>query len=61
MRYCVRFWNMADENIKVCGKYSHYFDTFDDAMESANAMLKAAVKNGAIGMDINNEFYSIEQ
>lgn len=61
MNYCVRFWNKANENIRIGGKYSHYFDTFEDAMDSANALLKVAVKNGAVEMDINNKFYSIEQ
>lgn len=58
--YEVRFWNIADENIKVAGKYSHSFDTFEDAWEAANALLKAAYKNGAVAMDINNDFWPIE-
>lgn len=59
MDYEVRFWNAANECIKVGGKYSHVFDTFEDAWDSANALLKAAVRLGAVEMDINNSFYEI--
>jgi len=59
--YEVRFWNSANECIKVGGKYSHSFNSFEDAMESAEALLASAFKNGAVEMDINNEFYSIEK
>lgn len=58
--FSVRFWNIAGENIKVGGKYMHEgYSTFMDAWESANALLKSAVKNGAVEMDINNSFYQI--
>ena len=57
--YEVRFWNKANECIMVGGKYSHAFESFEDAWDSANAMLKNAVKRGAVSMDINNDFYPI--
>ena len=57
--YTVRFWNRAGENIKVGGKYMHDFDSFADAMESGNALCKAAWGAGAVEADINNEFYPI--
>ena len=57
----VRFWNAADVNIKVCGKYSHPFPTYKDAWHAACAMLATAVRVGAIEMDINNDFYPIEE
>lgn len=58
--FSVRFWNIAGENIKVGGKYMYEgYSTFMDAWESANALLKSAVKNGAVEMDINNKFYQI--
>ena len=55
----VRFWNKADENIRVGGKYSHEFETYEDAMDGANALLINAHKHGAVEMDINNEFFDI--
>ena len=61
--YEIRFWGSHDgsvmENIKVGGKYSHAFDTWQDAWDAANALLKSACRKGAEQMDINNKFYSI--
>ena len=57
--YTVRFWNKANECINVGGKYLHYFDTYADAWDAANAMLATAHKCGAVEMDINNDFYPI--
>ena len=57
--YEVRFWNKASENIRTGGKYSHYFDTYDDAMNGAKALLEKAYKDGATNMSINNDFYPI--
>lgn len=59
--YTVRFWNQANENIKIAGKYSHTFSTEEDAWNAANALLLSAYKNGADAMDINNDFYAIEE
>lgn len=58
--YTLRFWNSSNENIRVAGKYSHDFDTFADAWDAANALLKAAYKLGACEIDINNDFWPIE-
>lgn len=55
----VRFWNKAGENIMVGGRYGHYFDTFEDAWEGANALLINAHKRGAVEMDIDGTFYPI--
>ena len=57
--YTVRFWNVADENIKVGGRYAHNFNTMADAWNAANALLKSAYNKGAVDMDINNSFYPI--
>ncbi|MBQ7372418.1 MAG: hypothetical protein IJW67_11190 [Blautia sp.] len=57
--YDVRFWNKADECIKIAGNYLNAFATFEDAWDSANAMLKHAYKKGAVCMSINNDFYDI--
>lgn len=57
--FTVRFWNIADTNIMVAGKFSHDFDTWEDAWNGANALLLSAHKLGAVEMDINNEFYPI--
>ena len=57
--FTVRFWNIASEVIPVGGQYMYDFDTFEDAWDSANALLKRAYKLGAVVMDINNEFYPI--
>lgn len=59
MFYTVRFWNVANENIMVGGKYSHDFVTWSDAWEAAKAMLASAHKSGAVEMDINNVFHPI--
>lgn len=59
--YTIRFWNIANECIMIGGRYSHIFETFEDAWESANALLVNAYSNGATQMDINNEFYDIEE
>lgn len=59
MDYDVRFWNKAGENIRVCGKYRHTFDTLEDAYDSANALCASAYELGAVEVDINNEFYKI--
>jgi hypothetical protein len=32
MRYGVRFWNFADENIRINGKYIHYFNDYETAV-----------------------------
>ena len=37
----------------------HEFDSYREAWNAANALLENAYKNGAIEVDINNEFYSI--
>ena len=58
--YCVRFWNKANECIRVGGKYWHEFDSEEEAMQGANALLRAAVRAGAVEADINNKFYAIE-
>lgn len=60
MSYTLRFWNKAGECINVGGKYLHEFDSFEDAWESGEAMLKHAYKLGAVEVDINNTFYRIE-
>ena len=60
MEFSVRFWNEADENIKVFGQYRHEFATFADAWNAANAMLEAAYRLGAVSMDINNDYWPIE-
>lgn len=57
--FTLRFWNRANENIRVGGKYSHDFDTFQDAWDAAEALLRAAHKLGATEMDINNDYYFI--
>lgn len=57
--YEIRFWNIADENIMVGGKYSHSFNTEKDAWNGANALLLSAYKKGAVLMDMNNVFYPI--
>ena len=57
--YTIRFWNRANENIMVGGKYSHTFNTPEEAWDSANALLISAVRYGAVEMDMNNEFYEI--
>ena len=57
--YEIRFWNANNENIKVAGKYSHSFDSYEDAINGANAFLNNAYKLGAVSMDINNDFYHI--
>ena len=57
--FTVRFWNKANECIKICGKYSHTFDTYEDAWDAANALIKKAHKLGAVEVDINNSFYPI--
>lgn len=59
MEYSLRFWNKANECIRVGGKYEHVFDTSEDAFNAANAFLISAVKSGAVEMDINNDFYEI--
>ncbi len=57
----VRFWNEADENIKVAGRFAFEFDAKEDAWYAANALLQCAHDLGAVAMDINNEFYPIEE
>lgn len=57
--FTLRFWNRANENIRVGGKYSHDFDTFQDAWDAAEALLRAAHKLDATEMDINNDYYFI--
>lgn len=57
--FTVRFWNSMNECIRVGGKYQHEFDSFEDAWNAANALLKNAHKHGAVEMDINNDFYQI--
>ena len=57
--YTLRFWNKANECIEVGGRYSHDFDTKDDAFNVAYALIKSAHKKGAVEIDIDNEFYSI--
>lgn len=59
MVYAVRFWNIADENIKVGGKYMYEFDTFENAWEAANTLLVNAYKCGAVEMDIDGTFFPI--
>lgn len=59
MIFTVRFWNAADENIPVAGKYGHDFDTFEKAWSAANAFLITAFNHGAIEMSINDDFYPI--
>lgn len=59
--YEIRFWNIAGENIRVAGKYSHAFDNREDAWNATNALLLHAHKIGAVEMDINNDFYPIEE
>ena len=58
--YLVRFWNKANECIRVGGKYWHEFDSEEEAMQGANALLRAAVRAGAVEADIDNKFYAIE-
>ena len=58
--YTVRFWNEANECIHVCGNYSHSFPSWEDAWSAANAMINIAASKGANAMDINNDFYPIE-
>ena len=57
--YTVRFWNVANECINVGGKYIHDFESYEDAWNGANALLRCAYDCGAIEADINNEFFSI--
>lgn len=57
--YAIRFWNKANECIRVGGKFMHEFDTWQDAWDAANAMIQSAHNHGAVEMDINNEFYDI--
>ena len=59
--YDVRFWNKANECIRIGGKFVHTFDTLDDAMDAANALVKEAHKLGAVEMDINDELYEIKE
>lgn len=55
----VRFWNAMNENIMVCGKYSHFFYTEDEALCWATDILPWAYALGAREMDINCEVYPI--
>lgn len=57
--YTVRFWNVANECIWIGGCHSFAFESFDEAWDAANALLKAAVLEGAVEMDINNKFWDI--
>lgn len=57
--YGVRFWNKANECMIISGKNIHYFDTWKDAWNAANAMLKYAHSQGAVEVDINNKFFDI--
>ena len=57
--FTVRFWNSSGECIQICGKYHLTFDTYEDAWDAANALVKEAHKQGAVEMDINNSFYPI--
>lgn len=59
LHYEVRFWNKWGECIKIGGKYSHAFETYQDAWDGANALLISAHKKHAVEMDINNEFFPI--
>lgn len=56
--FTLRFWS-GIINIKVGGKYSHDFETFEDAWNAANAFMKWAHDHGADAIDINNDFYDI--
>lgn len=57
--FTIRFWNSANENICVGGKYSHDFFSLEDAWDGAYALVESAYKLGAVAMDINNEFWNI--
>lgn len=57
--YTIRFWNAANENIMIAGKYSHDYESYEDAWNAANAFLINAVKHGAVEVDINNVFFPI--
>lgn len=57
--YTVRFWNEANECIRIAGQFGHDFDNWQDAWNAANAFMKGAYELGAVEMDINNEFYEI--
>lgn len=56
----IRFWNSDGACVEVGGKYSRSFESYDDAWESAEALLKYAYEQrGAVEMDINGDFYWI--
>ena len=56
----IRFWNIADENIAVCGQYTFkHYGTVEETEEMAQALLNSAVELGAIELDIDNNFYTI--
>ena len=53
---CIRFWNQADECIKVNGEYLHYVNKGNERL-FITRMLRMAKGNGAVCVDIDNEFY----
>lgn len=57
--YTIRFWNTANENIKVGGQYAFDFETEEEAWSAAAGLAKAALKKGAVDVDMNNKFYEI--
>lgn len=54
----LRFWKKG-VNIRVAGRYSHVFSSFEDAWNFAQVFTSEAYLKGADEIDINNEFYSI--
>ena len=59
--YYLRFWNIANENIKVAGQYCFACETEEEAEALAESLYKKAVELGAIWLDINNDFYCINE
>lgn len=53
---CIRFWNQADECINVNGEYLHYTSKGNERL-FITRMLSMAKENGAVCVDIDNEFY----
>lgn len=57
----LRFWNIANENIQVDGSYCFTCDGLKEAEDLAESLKDKAIGLGAIWMDINNDFYCINE
>ncbi len=54
--YQLRFWKEGIP-IRVGGRYSHTFSSFEDAWNFAQVFTAEAYLKGADSIDINSEFY----